>query len=301
VKPESPGPLRRGPAGPELELESTDPLDARQFELAIKRLADSLNYGTDRSPFLGSGLEYVQSRPYVQGDPVKSIDWRVTARTRRVHVKEYETPKQIPVYLLIDTSASMTLSSGRRSKYAHAVFIAGGLALACLRRVSPVGVLGVGERTLRIEPNLSQGRILQWLHALRRYRVDESTRLGRRVNELAPRLGQRSVLFVLSDLHDPQALPALARLAQAHDLVALQLVDPIEEGLPGAGFLRAREAETGRGFVTRGSKRWVDPASTAAELTRRGVDNLTLHTDRPYAHLLRHFLESRHLLGRGAR
>ena len=79
-------------------LESVDALDSRQFEIAVKRLADCLGYGSDRSPFLGSGLEFAQSRRYVAGDPVRSIDWRVTARTGKYHVKEYETP--IPATIL---------------------------------------------------------------------------------------------------------------------------------------------------------------------------------------------------------
>src|SRR5262245_3447097 len=217
-------------------LETCDPLESRQFVLAVKRLADSFNYGADRSPFLGSGIEFVQSRPYQWGDPIRSVDWRVTARTGKIYVKEYEAPKRLPCYLLLDTSASMTVSSGRRSKYAVAVHIAGGLAFACLDRVSPVGVVGVGGRELRIEPSLSSDQIMQWLHLLRRYRYDEPTAIGRRIADLAPCLGNRALVLVISDLHDPEALPALKLLAQKHDCAVFQVEDPAERGLRGGGF-----------------------------------------------------------------
>jgi uncharacterized protein (DUF58 family) len=282
-------------------LETCDALDSRQFVLAVKRLADSFNYGMDRSPFLGSGIEFVQSRPYQWGDPVRSIDWRVTARTGRIHVKEYEAPKRLPCYLLLDTSASMAVSSVKRSKYATAVHLAGGLAFACLDRVSPVGVVGVGSRDFRIEPSLSSDQIMQWLHRLRRYRFDETTELGRRIAELAPTLTTRALVIVLSDLHDPDALPALKLMAQKHDCAVLQLMDPAERGLRGSGFLRAREAETGRPFVTHGRTRWLDPVAVAEELKRAGIDHLLIETDTPFVPKLRQFFKSRNLLGRGAR
>ncbi len=288
---------------PEMEgfIEDFQTLDARQFVIAVRKLANGLSYGTDRSPFVGSGVEYVQSRPYQEGDSVRAMDWRVTARTRRFFVKEYESPKSMPAFLLVDTSASMTVSSLARSKYETALFVAGGLALACLDRVSPVGVIGVGERALRVRPSLSKQRVLEWLLALRRYRYDEGTQLGRRLREIAPTLGQRSLVIVLSDLHDPTAIPAIKHLAQLHECVVLQFLDPAELGQRGAGFLRAVEAETGREFVTHGRRHWTDPEASAAQWRRAGIDHLLIRTDQPFAHSLRHLFRSRGWLGRGAR
>jgi uncharacterized protein (DUF58 family) len=282
-------------------IEHHNILDSRQFLLAVKRLADSLNYGMDSSPFLGAGVEYVQSRPYQYGDPIKLIDWRVTARTRKVHVKEYEAPKRMPVYLLVDTSASMTISSHHPSKYETAVFLAGGLALASLERISPVGLLGVGGRSLHVRPSLSRDQVFQWLHRLRTFRYDEPTSLGARLIELTPSLTHRVLVIVLSDLYDPRAIPALKRLAQEHDCAVLQLRDPAEDRLRGVGFVRAGEAETGRPFVVRGRLRGLDLSGIEDQLKKSGVDYLLIRTDRPYASRVRQFFKHRNLLGRGAR
>jgi uncharacterized protein (DUF58 family) len=282
-------------------LDTIDHLTARQFVLAVKKLADDISYGSDKSPFLGSGIEYAQSRPYQWGDPVRSIDWRVTARVGRVFVKEYEAPKRMPYYLLVDTSASMAVSSVKRSKYAVAVHLAGGVAFAALDRISPVGVLGVGGRDFRIQPSLSKDQVLQWLHRLRHYRFDEPTSLGRKLAELGSSLTSRAMVIVLSDLHDPASLPAMKLLAQKHECAVLQLRDPAEQSMRGAGLVRAREAETGNEVVTIGRSAGINTEKVAEEMRKAGVDHLVIDTDRPYVQTVRHFFRGRDLLGRGVR
>jgi uncharacterized protein (DUF58 family) len=283
------------------ELKTHDHLNERQFALAVKRLADSLSYGTDASPFLGSGVDYAQSRLYVYGDPVRSIDWRVTARTGKVHVKEYEAPKRMPVYLLVDTSASMCVTSRRLSKYAWGVQLAGGLALAALARVSPVGILGCGERHLDVRPSLSRPQVFVWLHHLRRYRLDERTRLGEAIRHLTTVYESRSLVLLITDMHDPDAIPALKLMAQNHDCIVLQLEDPAERGRLRGGIMRAEEAETGRRFVAHGRSRWFEGDDLRDALHGAGIDHVILRTDHNFIPHLRDFLRRRDCLGRGTR
>jgi len=270
-----------------------EPVDARQFEVAVKHLANSLSFGQEESVFHGSGLEYAQSRLYVAGDPVKSIDWKVSARVGKLFIKEYQEPKQMPLYLLLDTSASMCVTSQPMSKYAWAVQIATGIALAAQANVTPVGLLGCGARELHVRPTLSRNVVMEWSHQLRHHDFLEDTSLAARAREVAPSLKRRTMVIVLSDLHDPEAFPALQVLAQEHDVIVLHLQDPAESGVRGAGLFRGVEAESGRAFVGHGRRAWVDAEGWKSELTRFGIDYLHLPTNEPILGKLRHFLGRR--------
>lgn len=281
---------------------SAETLD-RQLEIAVCRLADDLRFGQDASPYSGSGIEYLQSRPFEDGDSVRDIDWRVTGRTGRFHVKEYEALKSMPVYLVVDTSASMAVSSQAFSKHKLAVLLAGGLALAALRRLSPVGLLAAGSRQQHIEPTLMRGRVFQWLHGLRRSDHTETTLLGQRLDQLAGLVVSRTLVVVISDLHDPTGLPAIKRIAQRHDVLVLQVEDPAERGGLAGGLFHAEEAESKRTFVAHGRSRWFDDptAHPGKVLATAAVDHLLLATDRPFVPALRRILADRGGLARNTR
>lgn len=280
------------------ELHDEEFLDSKRLLIAARRLANDLAYGASPSRFVGAGIDYAQSRVYQPGDPVRSIDWRITAKTGQPHVKEYESTKFLPCYLLIDTSASMTVSSLPRSKYAHAVMVATGLALASLDQISPVGILTVGSRDLRVKPSLSRDEVLTWAHELRKYRLDERTTLTTRIQQLAPLLVSSSLVIVLSDLHDEGCVDAIRLLAQNHDVCVLQFQDPAEVNIGNAGFIRAREVETGRTFFSAGKCRSHELSRTERSLKRAGIDFFRLDTGEPYESKLAHFFSSRNILGR---
>ena len=178
----------------EAHLPPVDQMARANFEMVVRTLADDLAFGTDDSLFVGSGLEYAQSRPYEPGDPVKQIDWKITARSTMAYIKEYETLKRMSTYLVVDTSGSMAASSTRLSKHDLAVWITAAIALVAVRRLSPVAVVGAGQRRTRVEPSMATGDLWQSLEPLRHPVAGEATDVAGRLTELEPRLQRRSLV-----------------------------------------------------------------------------------------------------------
>lgn len=274
-------------------LRKPDDLARGDFEMIVRRLSDDLALGSDNSLFVGGGLEYSGSRPYQPGDSVRSLNWRLTARTGTAFVKQYEALKRICVYILVDTSASMAVSSVELSKHDLAVWIAAAIGLIAQRRMSPVAIASAGERITRIEPSLTRSDLWRAIEPLRRRDLGEGTLLAERLRRLTARVDRASVLVILSDLHDPGSLDALRHAAQGHDCMTIHLQDPSESGDLRAGFFRGQESESGATFVAHSRTRWTAADVVRSELARCGVDYLRLRTDAPFVPALRRFLASR--------
>ena len=276
-------------------------LTDRSLEIATRRLANDLRYGQDPSPFVSSGVDYVQSRPFVDGDSVRDIDWRVTARSGRHYVKEYESLKTTPVFIVFDTSASMVHSSQPVSKYSLGLILAGGIGLASIRRLSPVGLLASSDQRQYFPPSSNRSRVFGWLSKLRVPRLDGTTELAERLDELQVSMPTRSLVIVLSDLHDPNAVAALRRTNLRHDVAVIQLQDPAETGSLRSGVFRGREAETQHGFVATGRSSWFSGETPGQSLSSAGIDHMVLKTNQAFVAPLRRFLGSRGQTARGQR
>jgi uncharacterized protein (DUF58 family) len=266
-------------------------LTDRQFVLVMRQLSNRLSSGGNASIFLGTGLVFLQSRVYHPGDPVRSIDWRVLARTGRPHVKEFETQTHTPVHILVDNSASMTHSAGDPSKYAVAALLAGGIAFAALAGGNPVSVM-VSNGGVCPRPTFSTNELSDSLRKLRHYSPAGARPLGVALGTLREALRCRSFVVVLSDLHDPCVVAALRTISLRHETLAIRLRDPMEVRPLRAGFVRLRAAEGhGSGVVTG----WRPPAPApdyTEALQLSGVQVLRVDPRRAFDPQVRAFLRN---------
>ena len=280
----------------------------RALDVNIQRRVEGLLAGDYRSALLGDGTELAQVRPYVPGDDVRLIDWNVTARTGEPHVRVLFAERVLVTWVVLDTSASMAFGTTDRRKADVAEGVALAIGHVATRRGNRLGLVTFGDSSPHSSPP-RQGRVglIGLLTALRR--EDDEARVGATsLGEALTRTGalarQRALVVVVSDFRGPQdwRRPLLA-LAGKHDVVAVEIRDPLEQRLPNAGELWLVDPETGRQLrVDTGDARLRDRfAKAAAEersglasgLSSAGVRHLVLETSGDWLRSLAMFLRRR--------
>ncbi|QDU85467.1 hypothetical protein Pla163_25980 [Planctomycetes bacterium Pla163] len=249
----------------------------RMLELRTKRLAFGDVGGAYRSSFRGSGIEFEEVRPYQPGDDVRTIDWKVTARTGEPQVKTYTEERQLRMHLVADTSPSMDFGSGEATKrevVAEAVALLAGAA-SLQRDLVGLDLFSVG-RQRHVRPEAGRSQVLRVLGALMAEPSRPSTGRGllETLEALERVLKRHGVLVVLSDfrgLDDAPWVDVAARLARRHDLLFVRVVDPFEEQLPDVGWLALDDPESGRRVDVDTSSAAVREAWAADARARRAA------------------------------
>jgi len=192
----------------------------RLMEIRSRREATGLFAGNYVSAFRGGGLEFEESRPYVPGDDVRSIDWVTTARSGEPYVKCFREERNHTLVFALDTSASMAFGSAGASKAAFATRAIALLAAAAARAGDRTALHVFGPDARRHIP-AGRGRAHTWhlirAAALAAAKPAGAIRLATGLGSLRSDVVHRPTVVVLSDFRD---------------------ADP-EEDSPGAGSLRA--------------------------------------------------------------
>lgn len=220
------------------------------LDLRARRLVAGRFGGAFRAVFKGHGIEFAELREYAPGDDVRAIDWKVSARLDRPHVRRYVEERDLSVLVILDVSGSAWFGTRRRLKGQVAAELAASLVLAGARQNDRVGLVAVSDR-LELLRRPRKGR----RHALAVARDVLALRPARRGTALRPAadaagaaLPQRGLVFVISDFDAPDADATLRRLALRHEVVAVSVSDPAEADLPNVGLARLVDPETGAGL-----------------------------------------------------
>jgi uncharacterized protein (DUF58 family) len=279
------------------------------MDLKARLVVEGFVAGLHKSPHRGFSVEFAEHRPYMPGDPLRHVDWKVYAKTRRVYVKEFEEETNLRGYLLLDASGSMGLGSGEVTKFEYAAHLAAALAYLMIRQRDSVGLLLFDREVRRfLPPRSARGQLHHLLREIEAARTGERTDVAASLQTLSERIHRRGLIILLSDLMDsPEAiLRALRQFRhRKHELVVFHIMDPAEFDLPYDEEVVLRDLETGQEMLTqpwrirseyaRSVADWCDAYRRACH--ESSIDYVPMNTTTPFDHALFEYLKKRKRLG----
>jgi uncharacterized protein (DUF58 family) len=206
--------------------------------------------GNTASAFRGRGMEFEESRIYQPGDDVRTIDWRVSARTGRVHTKLFHEERERPVLLLLDERPSMQFGTRNAFKSVLAARAAAVLAWTARDAGDRVGAtILTGAGRIEVPPRRSEARLVQLLRLIgastAEGRRDDPPTLAEAVSRLARVCRPGTLVVTLSDFADldDETERQLGRLAKRAEVMNILVYDPLEATAPLEDGLRVTDGE----------------------------------------------------------
>lgn len=254
----------------------------RTFELRAKMIVEGVMSGQHRSPYQGFSVEFAQHRPYVAGDDLRHLDWKVFARSDKLHLKQYQQETNLDLVAMVDASGSMDYGSrsfaeasgvGRKtsldgrdywSKFDHATALAAAMCYVTLRQGDRAGVVVFADEVRAlVRRSSSTATWRQVVGALSTHPVDRPTDLARATDQTLAKITNRCLIVLISDFfEDPERIrAAFARIKhKGHDLIVFQVLDRAErtfefaesapfEGLEGEAVLRVDPRAIRRSYL----------------------------------------------------
>ncbi len=233
----------------------------RKIEIKTRGLSNEIFAGKYLTAFRVRGMSFSEVREYRAGDDVRDIDWNVTARSSKPHIKIYEEERELTMMLLVDVSGSRMFGTAERFKKCVMTEIAAVLAFSAAQNNDKVGCIFFSDRVEKfIPPKKGRSHILMIIRELVKFRPESPrTAVSEAVRYLTNVNKKRCTAFILSDFmdapRDRAALDDALKIAGGkHDLVGIRVWDPREAEMPDVGIVELQDAETGR-------KAWVDTSS----------------------------------------
>ena len=279
----------------------------RQIEIRTKNIVNDFFGGDYHSNFKGRGMTFSEVREYVPGDDVRSIDWNVTARTGKPHLKIFEEERELSVLILIDVSSSGVFGSKKNLKIDLGVEIAAMLSFSAIKNNDKVGLALFSEKVEKyIPPKKGKKHVLRLITDIVNHDFENSNKRTsiKTAIDFANKISKRkSVIFLISDFIDDNFWNELKFLNFKHDVIGLQIYDSYERNFPNLGIINIHDSETGENtWIDTTNKKIRDKFqknsieklnSFSKKCKNIGFDLIQISTDDDYIKFLMQFFRSR--------
>ncbi len=276
-----------------------------RLDLIARTVVEGFLIGLHRSPYHGLSQEFAEHRPYIAGDEMRRVDWRIYGRTDRLYVKEFEEETNVAVRLLLDVSGSLGFAPRDVTKLEYARYLLASLAYLSIRQNDRVGLVCFDEEIReRLATRGSQRHLHAILAALERVQAGGRTRVGQTLLREASQWKRRGLMILVSDLYDEAAeiTDAVARVRRVgHDVIVFHLLDRAEKLFEQRGTFEFHDLETGETLIADTErirkdylKRITEQRTYfAREFERTGAEYVELDTAEPLDKALAIYLRKR--------
>ncbi|GAB5538416.1 MAG: DUF58 domain-containing protein [Salibacteraceae bacterium] len=277
----------------------------RKIEIKTRGLSNQIFSGEYHSAFKGRGMTFSEVREYAPGDPIRAIDWNVTARFNQPYVKVFEEEREITMMLILDLSASGNFGSKSEQKRHLLTEIAAVLAFSGTQNNDKVGAILFTDTVEKyIPPKKGRSHVLRIIRELINYEPHSNkTNIKEALKFFNSVTKKRSIAFLISDFIDSDYDRPLQIASTRHDLVSLIIRDRAEEQLPTMGLIPFTDFEGG-------GTTWIDTSNrkvreeyakkhrehmsqTQSLLRKKGVDFTEVYTGKNYVKSLMRLFKMR--------
>lgn len=266
------------------------------LELLARKVVEGFLNGIHRSIYLGLSLDFAEHRPYMPGDDIRRIDWRLYGRTDRHYIKLFEAETNANFVVLLDVSRSMNYGSHSVTKLDYARYLAACLTYFSRKQRDRVGLITFDDDVVDYIPPSARNLDL-CLHTLHRAEAGRPGALRKPLLKAIETLRRKGILVLISDFYeDTEQVLEAVRLLQSpgHDVIVFHLLDPDELEFPFEGPANFKDMETGEdlplvpGKLRAGYKELLGAhiAELQDRFTAGQVDYSVLDTSKPLDHAL---------------
>jgi uncharacterized protein (DUF58 family) len=203
------------------------------LDLRARLVVEGFMVGLHKSPYHGFSVEFSQHRPYMQGDNLRSVDWRVFGKTEKYFIKQYEEETNLRSYIILDSSKSMGYASDKViSKIDYASTLVAALSYLMIKQQDAVSLTIYSDKIHKhLPPKSSNAYFQQILKELTILQTSSNTNTADSLNQVAEKIKRRGLVIIISDFFDDvdKTLKAIKHFAhQKNEVIIFQILDPME-------------------------------------------------------------------------